>query len=216
MLDARRRLPRGPVCGHPEFAARPGARSSAGSVGAEVYEPGRAGGLSRHNEEEISFLGAGMYDHYVPALIDTLLSRSELPPYTPYQPEISQGGLQVMFEFQTAISSHRAAGVERVGVRGSQRGGGGGLPCEARRPSGQSRRASRGCTRTRARPWPRTRPGTAWRSWRCRSTTRAPPTRGARGRGGRRHGSGIRPAAELPRHRGGPARCRRPGSAPAR
>src|ERR1044072_1449166 len=56
-------------------------------------------------EDEISFLGAGMYDHYVPSLIDTLLSRSEfLTPYTPYQPEISQGGLQVMFEYQTAIS----------------------------------------------------------------------------------------------------------------
>ncbi|MGO9248279.1 MAG: glycine dehydrogenase, partial [Solirubrobacteraceae bacterium] len=56
-------------------------------------------------EQEISFLGAGMYDHYVPALIDMLMSRSEvLTPYTPYQPEISQGGLQVMFEYQTAIS----------------------------------------------------------------------------------------------------------------
>jgi glycine dehydrogenase subunit 1 len=55
-------------------------------------------------EEEISFLGAGMYDHYVPALIDMLTERSEfLTPYTPYQPEISQGGLQVMFEYQTAI-----------------------------------------------------------------------------------------------------------------
>jgi glycine cleavage system P protein (glycine dehydrogenase) subunit 1 len=60
---------------------------------------------NRHCDAEVSFLGAGMYDHYVPALIDNLLSRSEfLTPYTPYQPEISQGGLQVMFEFQTAIS----------------------------------------------------------------------------------------------------------------
>jgi glycine dehydrogenase subunit 1 len=56
-------------------------------------------------EDEITFLGAGMYDHYVPALIDSLLSRSEfLTPYTPYQPEVSQGTLQVMFEYQTAMS----------------------------------------------------------------------------------------------------------------
>jgi glycine dehydrogenase subunit 1 len=64
--------------------------------------------LARQNvstDDEISFLGAGMYDHYAPALIDTLLSRSEfLTPYTPYQPEVSQGTLQVMFEYQTAIS----------------------------------------------------------------------------------------------------------------
>jgi glycine dehydrogenase subunit 1 len=64
--------------------------------------------LARKNvsaEDELSFLGAGMYDHYVPALIDMLMERSEfLTPYTPYQPEISQGGLQVMFEYQTAIS----------------------------------------------------------------------------------------------------------------
>jgi len=55
-------------------------------------------------EEELCFLGAGMYDHYVPALIDMLMERSEfLTPYTPYQPEVSQGGLQVMFEYQTAV-----------------------------------------------------------------------------------------------------------------
>jgi glycine dehydrogenase subunit 1 len=55
-------------------------------------------------EDELCFLGAGMYDHYVPALIDMLMERSEfLTPYTPYQPEVSQGGLQVMFEYQTAI-----------------------------------------------------------------------------------------------------------------
>jgi glycine dehydrogenase subunit 1 len=72
----------------------------------DVYEHMRE--LAARNvscEEEISFLGAGMYDHYVPALIDMLTERSEfLTPYTPYQPEISQGGLQVMFEYQTAIS----------------------------------------------------------------------------------------------------------------
>jgi glycine dehydrogenase subunit 1 len=68
-------------------------------------------------EDEITFLGAGMYDHYVPALIDMLTSRSEyLTPYTPYQPEISQGGLQVMFEYQTAISELTALPVSNASV----------------------------------------------------------------------------------------------------
>jgi glycine dehydrogenase subunit 1 len=62
-------------------------------------------GRNRDCDEEISFLGAGMYDHYVPAVVDSMTSRSEfLTPYTPYQPEVSQGTLQVMFEYQTAMS----------------------------------------------------------------------------------------------------------------
>ena len=53
---------------------------------------------------ELSFLGAGIYDHYVPAVVDTLLQRGEmLTAYTPYQPEMSQGVLQAIFEYQTAI-----------------------------------------------------------------------------------------------------------------
>jgi len=76
--------------------------------------------LARKNvsaEDEVTFLGAGMYDHYVPALIDMLMSRSEfLTPYTPYQPEISQGGLQVMFEYQTAMSELTALPVSNASV----------------------------------------------------------------------------------------------------
>ncbi|MGI9183342.1 MAG: aminomethyl-transferring glycine dehydrogenase subunit GcvPA [Solirubrobacteraceae bacterium] len=78
----------------------------AGRSEQEVYDELRA--LAARNvstEDEVSFLGAGMYDHYVPALVDAITSRSEfLTPYTPYQPEVSQGGLQAMFEYQTAIS----------------------------------------------------------------------------------------------------------------
>ena len=84
----------------------------------DVYEHLRA--LAARNtstEDELSFLGAGMYDHYVPALIDMLTERSEfLTPYTPYQPEISQGGLQVMFEYQTAICELTGLAVSNASV----------------------------------------------------------------------------------------------------
>jgi glycine dehydrogenase subunit 1 len=62
--------------------------------------------LSKDNRRLACFAGAGYYDHYTPAVVSSLLARSEfLTAYTPYQPEISQGTLQYIFEYQTMMAA---------------------------------------------------------------------------------------------------------------
>src|SRR5688572_9786458 len=64
----------------------------------------RLAGRNRHSDDFVCFAGGGAYDHYVPAVVWALAGRSELyTSYTPYQPELSQGVLQALFEYQSMI-----------------------------------------------------------------------------------------------------------------
>lgn len=63
------------------------------------------GAKNEHAGSKICFLGGGSYDHFIPAAVDELAGRGEFyTSYTPYQPEVSQGNLQVVFEYQTMIT----------------------------------------------------------------------------------------------------------------
>lgn len=68
-------------------------------------------GLNKNCEDVVSFLGGGVYQHYIPSAVPELLRRSEwLTPYTPYQPELAQGTLTAIFEYQSMVT--RLTGME--------------------------------------------------------------------------------------------------------
>ena len=85
----------GPIAGLPNHASEMAVERHMSALAAKNLSAGSAP----------FFLGAGAYRHHIPASVDHLIQRGEfLTAYTPYQPEIAQGTLQVLFEFQTQVA----------------------------------------------------------------------------------------------------------------
>lgn len=101
----------------PEGLFHPGPKTDDGLSEVETLQQLKA--LSQENTypNYDSYLGAGAYSHYIPALVQAITNRSEfLTSYTPYQPEISQGLLQAIFEYQSFIAALTGMDVANAGV----------------------------------------------------------------------------------------------------
>ena len=140
------RAPR-PAARHPRRRLRDGARADMRALAAR----------NLHADQLVCFAGGGAYDHYIPSVVWALAGRSEFyTSYTPYQPELSQGVLQTLFEFQSMICELTGArGLQRVAVRRSDRAGRGrehGARPRSRPGARLRRRSTRGswtrCART--------------------------------------------------------------------
>src|SRR5690242_5744147 len=82
-----------------------------------VREMRRLASRNRHADDLVCFAGGGAYDHYVPSVVWALAGRSELyTSYTPYQPELSQGVLQALFEYQSMICDLTALEVSNASL----------------------------------------------------------------------------------------------------